>query len=49
VREVPAPGLEIRTLFEKIRGDVLTATQQQQHPTVYYKLPESGKFVFVAR
>lgn len=49
VREVSAPGLEIWTLFEKIRTDVLTATQQQQHPTVYYKLAEDSKFVFVAR
>ncbi|MGP0059149.1 MAG: caspase family protein [Beijerinckiaceae bacterium] len=49
VREVSAPGLEIRTLFEKIRSDVLSATQQQQHPTVYYKLPEESRFVFVAR
>jgi tetratricopeptide (TPR) repeat protein len=49
VREVTQPDIEIRTLFEKIRGDVLTATKEQQHPTVYYKLPEDRKFVFVAK
>lgn len=49
VREVPQPDLEIRLLFEKIRSDVLTATQEQQHPTAYYKLPEDRKYVFVAR
>jgi uncharacterized caspase-like protein len=47
VREITQPDLEIRQLFEKIRGDVLASTQQLQHPTVYYKLPEDKKYVFV--
>jgi tetratricopeptide (TPR) repeat protein len=49
VREITQPDIEIRQLFEKVRGDVLAATQQLQHPTVYYKLPEDKKYVFVQR
>ena len=47
-REIKAPKVEVRKLFDIIRDDVWTATKRQQQPFTYGSLPGREDFYFVA-
>ena len=46
IKNIPTPGLDIRILFDRVRDDVLAATNRRQQPFTYGSLPaESLSFV----
>ncbi len=47
-REIKAPKVEVRKLFDIVRDDVWTATKRQQQPFTYGSLPGREDFYFVA-
>jgi Tfp pilus assembly protein PilF len=49
VREVKAPGLEVRRLFDNVRDDVIDATNDRQQPFTYGSLPGRRDFFFVPK
>jgi uncharacterized caspase-like protein len=48
LREVKAPGLEVRRLFDNVRDDVIDATNNRQEPFTYGSLPGRRDFFFVS-
>ena len=47
-REIKAPKIEVRKLFDIVRDDVWIATKRQQQPFTYGSLPGREDFYFVA-
>ena len=47
-REIKAPKVEVRKLFDIVRDDVWTSTNRQQQPFTYGSLPGREDFYFVA-
>jgi tetratricopeptide (TPR) repeat protein len=47
-RDIRAPQVEIRKLFDIVRDDVLNATKRTQHPFTYGSPPGREDFYFVA-
>jgi uncharacterized caspase-like protein len=47
-REIKAPKVEVRRLFDIVRDDVWLATNRQQQPFTYGSLPGREDFYFVA-
>ena len=46
IKNLPTPGLDIRLLFDRVRDDVVDATNRRQQPFIYGSLPgESLSFV----
>jgi uncharacterized caspase-like protein len=45
-KHIQMPGIEITTLFNRVRDDVMIATSNKQEPFIYGSLP-IGKFYFV--
>lgn len=48
VKNIPKPGVEIRRLFDFVRGDVMEATGRKQKPFSYGSISGRQDFYFVA-
>jgi tetratricopeptide (TPR) repeat protein len=48
IARMKEPGLEVRSLFEFVRDDVLAATGRHQKPFTSQSLPAQSRFYFVA-
>jgi len=46
LKEIEAPGLEVRRLFDFVRDDVISSTGKRQMPFSYGSLPAREDFFF---
>jgi uncharacterized caspase-like protein len=49
VKNIAAPGVEVRRLFDFVRDDVMEITRRQQQPFSYGSLPGRQDFFFVEK
>ncbi|MDB5598260.1 MAG: hypothetical protein JWN71_304 [Xanthobacteraceae bacterium] len=49
VKNIAAPGVEVRRLFDFVRDDVMETTRRQQQPFSYGSLPGRSDFYFVEK